>query len=298
MTLCKPLHRVTSAKVPVTWLPSDAKAFRAIQRGFVEAVLLSFPDFEKPFDVYADASGIQLGGPIIQGVKILACYSRSPNKHLVNYTTMELEFLSIVEFLSFLVVVRTDHKNLIYPTEMSLWVERWKLLLSEYRLTMNYIKGVKNVGADALSCMRFAMSDGAALNDEIDATSEQSECVMHGPVISQHQEADGMLRTVKAACLAGTNNTDYQLVPPLGSTLVAYQKRMIAPDSIRDGLIALYHENLGNPASDHQYTAMRHTFYCPNMETTIFRFVKKCSTCKSAKLHGEKKPMVYHHHAV
>ncbi|POM80135.1 Gag-pol fusion protein [Phytophthora palmivora] len=55
-TLCKPLHRFTSSKVPFTWLSSDTEAFRAIQRAFAEAVLLAFPDFEKPFHLYADAT--------------------------------------------------------------------------------------------------------------------------------------------------------------------------------------------------------------------------------------------------
>ncbi|OWZ22105.1 Pol Polyprotein [Phytophthora megakarya] len=33
---------------------------------------------------------------------------------------------------------------------------------------------------------------------------------------------------------------------------------------------------------------MRHTFYWPSMETTIAKFVKKCVTCKRAKVHGGK----------
>lgn len=295
-TLCKPLHRLTSSKVPFTWLSSDTEAFRAIQRAFAEAVLLSFPDFEKPFDVYADASGTQLGGLIMQGVKILACYSRSLNKHQLNYTTMELELLSVVELLKeyrtmllgFPVVVHTDHKNLIFPTETSLRVKRWKLLLSEYRMTMHYIKGVKNVGADAFSRMRFAIGNDAALVDEIYATNERTECVMDGPVIREHQEADDMVQKIKAACLAGTNNPDYQLIRLLGCTLVAYQKRVIAPDSLRDDMIAWYHQNLGHPAGERQFKTMRHTFYWPNMETSIVKFVKKCTTCKRAKLHGGK----------
>lgn len=36
--------------------------------------------------------------------------------------------------LEFPVIVHTDHKNLICPTETSLRVKRWKLLLSEYRV--------------------------------------------------------------------------------------------------------------------------------------------------------------------
>ena len=162
-SLWQPLNRFTSAKVPFEWLPSDTEAFHDVQKAFAQAVLLAFPDFEQPFHIYADASGKQIGGIIMQRNQILACYSRSLNKNQVNYTTMELDLLSIVKILReyrtmllcFPVVVHTDHKNLIYPTETILRVKRWKLHLSEYRLSMHYIKGAKNVGADAFSRMRF-----------------------------------------------------------------------------------------------------------------------------------------------
>ena len=97
--LCQPLHRLTSAKIPFTCLSSDTDAFRAIQRAFAEAVLLSFPDSDKVFQLYADASGTQLGGIIMQESTISACYSRALTKHQINYTTMELGLISIVETL-------------------------------------------------------------------------------------------------------------------------------------------------------------------------------------------------------
>ena len=103
---------------------------------------------------------------------------------------MELELLSIVELLreyrtmllGFSVVVHTDHKNLIYPNETSLRVKRWKLLLSEYRLTMNYIRGEKNIGDDAFSRMRFANIKGPSINDEVYTLNTTPECVMHRTV--------------------------------------------------------------------------------------------------------------------
>ena len=83
----------------------------------------------------------------MQELTIIECYSRALTKHLTNYTTMELELLSIVEtlreyrtmLLGFPVVIHTDHKKLIYPTETNMRAKRWKLLLSEsssHRITL------------------------------------------------------------------------------------------------------------------------------------------------------------------
>ena len=49
--------------------------------------------------------------------------------------------------------VFTDHKNLVHESELktSQRVMRWRLLLEEYGLEIEYIKGPKNVVADALS---------------------------------------------------------------------------------------------------------------------------------------------------
>lgn len=59
-TLCQPLYRFTSSKVPFTWLPSETATLRAIEKAFAEVVLLSFPGSEKPFHVYAGASDMPL----------------------------------------------------------------------------------------------------------------------------------------------------------------------------------------------------------------------------------------------
>lgn len=226
----------------------------------------------------------------MQEIKILACYFRTLSKHQLNYTTMELERLSIVELLrehrtmllGFPVIVFTDHKNLIYPTETSLRIKRWKLLLSAYRLSLHYIKGVKNVGADAFSRMRVATNESKSLHEAIYAARNESECVRHGPVIRQHQDADKMFQKIKTACLACSNSYDYQLetVPWLP------QKRVLAPESLRNDLIAWYHHNLGHSASERQFKSMRHTFYWPRMGSTIAMRIRKCVVCERAKLHG------------
>ena len=119
--LLKPLTQLTSNKVSFRRTFVEKDAFENIKKVLARAVLLNFPDFKQPFGIFADASGKQLGGPVQQGGKIIACFSRSLNPSQCNYKTMELELLSVVEvlkeyrtvLLDFPVIVHTDHKNLI-----------------------------------------------------------------------------------------------------------------------------------------------------------------------------------------
>jgi RNase H-like domain found in reverse transcriptase len=53
-------------------------------------IVLTFPDFEKPFEIYTDASKVQLGAVIEQEGKPLAFYSRKLNDAQTRYTVTEL----------------------------------------------------------------------------------------------------------------------------------------------------------------------------------------------------------------
>ena len=161
-----PLTHMSSKKVPFKWTAECQKALDEMKEIVSQEVMLMYPDFNKPFNIYTDASDIQLGAVITQkdsnnNNRLIAFYSRKLIPAQTRYTTTERELLSIVEtcseswniLLGYPINIYTDHKNLMHDTFLysSDRVMRWVSYLSEFRLNINYIKGPENVVTDGLS---------------------------------------------------------------------------------------------------------------------------------------------------
>jgi hypothetical protein len=48
------------------WSPQCEEVFLTLKNLFTTALVLAQPDIEKPFDVYCDASGMGIGGVLMQ----------------------------------------------------------------------------------------------------------------------------------------------------------------------------------------------------------------------------------------
>jgi hypothetical protein len=81
---------------------------------------LAYPDFTKPFEIYTDASTMQLGSVITQGNRPIAFFSRKLSVTQAKYSVTKNKPLAIVETLKEFqgmlwgqtIKVYTDHKNL------------------------------------------------------------------------------------------------------------------------------------------------------------------------------------------
>jgi hypothetical protein len=123
---------------------------------------LAQPDIEKPFDVFCDASGIGLGGVLMQEGRVIAYTSRQLWKHEVNYPTRDLELGAVVHalkawrhyLLGNVCNIYTDHKSLKYiftQPELNMRQRRWLELIKDYNLQVHYHPGKANIITDALS---------------------------------------------------------------------------------------------------------------------------------------------------
>ena len=130
--------------------------------------MLKAPNFNCLFKLAVDASDIA-GSVLLQegenGIDHPVCYfSKKFNKSQMNYSTIEKECLSLILAVqhfevyltsSFLpIVVYSDHNPLTFINKMknnNQRLMRWCLMLQEYNIDIQHIKGKDNIIADTLS---------------------------------------------------------------------------------------------------------------------------------------------------
>ncbi len=135
------------------------KAFDKICLLIAADALAAYPNHNKRFDVYTDASDFQLGACIIQEERPVAYFSCKLTKSQQHYTTVEKEMLSIVatlkEFQGMLlgadIHVFMYHKNLMFNTLKTQCVLCWHTKIEEFSPMLHYIEGTRNILAKNLS---------------------------------------------------------------------------------------------------------------------------------------------------
>ncbi len=77
-------------KAPWKWNPIHQAAFDCVKATIAKEVVLAYPDFSKPFEIYTDASTLQLGAVITQDNRPIAFFSRKLSETQTRYTVTEI----------------------------------------------------------------------------------------------------------------------------------------------------------------------------------------------------------------
>jgi hypothetical protein len=98
-TIAAPLNELTKKGVPFQRGPAQVKAFNLLKEKLTQAPLLQLTDFGKTFEIECDASGIGIGGVLIQEGKPVAYFSEKLNGPSLNYSTYDKELYALVRVL-------------------------------------------------------------------------------------------------------------------------------------------------------------------------------------------------------
>ncbi|XP_062075853.1 uncharacterized protein LOC133779979 [Humulus lupulus] len=155
---------------------SCEEAFRELKQRLTTTPILTMPNSDEPYVVFTDASGIGLGGVLMQNGKVFAYASRQLKPHEKNYPTHDLELVVVIFSLKiwrcYLYGAKfelySDHKSLKYlftQRDLNLKQRRWVEYMEDYDFTLQYHPGKANVVADALSRKPHGILACLALED-------------------------------------------------------------------------------------------------------------------------------------
>ena len=114
------LNELTKKDMPFVWGDAQHEAFMLLKDRLTHAPLLQLPDFNKTFELECDASGIGLGGVLLQEGKPVAYFSEKLSGASLNYSTYDKELYALVRTLEtwqhYLwpreFVIHSDHESL------------------------------------------------------------------------------------------------------------------------------------------------------------------------------------------
>ena len=245
--------------------PEAHEAFDCLKVAYLQAPILSFPDFNKPFMLETDASGRGLGAVLSQKqadgqYHPIAYASRVMNETEQRYHLNKQEFLALKwavteQFHEYLspygkdrneFVVCTDNIPLTYifsSANLDAAGQRWVARLASYNFSLEYQKGKDNMVANFLSQMNERLPEEevqeylnqipypevkAVLNNAIMPIEERAEQGVRPTPVSQSDCQEEVVEA-RPARLATTNVTDWKQEQKKDPVLYQVAKHLRAP---------------------------------------------------------------------
>ena len=184
--IAKPLTELTKLDITFEWTEECQKAYDLLKEYLLKEPVLKYPDPELPYILYTDASKYAWAGVLTQAYVHTIEDKEKEIHHPIlylsglfkgsqmNWATLTKEAYAIYMCVKKLHVyleggdntIRSDHlplKKFLTRDTANNKVRNWAVELEGYRLKFEYIKGIKNTLADAMSRLVEILPDAELL---------------------------------------------------------------------------------------------------------------------------------------
>ena len=286
-SVAAPLSDLTSESVPFRWETEHEVAFQELKNRLTSSEVLALPDPNKQYVIHADASKVGLGAVLQQryenGLRPVSFWSRKLSPTERAYDIYNREVLALVSAMhdwrhliqnGETVLVYTDHCSINWlqtQERLSLRQAKWMEYLANFKYESEYLKGKKNVVADALS--RWNLDSMVSVEMEDPGVGFSS---------SDYSEAD--LEKYKGDRFYSRKGLIYKIGVDNDRLCLPNEVRFVGPT------LALLHDH---PMAGHggisKTLALAKQRYCwGEMKKTITDYVNGCQSCQRVKSSSEK----------
>ena len=298
--IAAPITKLTSEKIKFNWTVECERAWDKLKIELLNCVVLKFPDPQKPYKLYTDASEYSLGAILVQAdddnidrpVQFISARFTDAQK---NYPTIEKEayaiIFSLIKLRPYLFgakfTIFTDHAPLkcFFTKEIkNTRIQRWAVLLAEFSAPIEYIKGKSNVWADMLSRLRptveatepLEMEGVEDLLPEHVVPFEHYSLSVEEILLEQKKMPEYILGQNNKNKYLIFNNLLYSYVAP---TKKDVYPRLVLPCKYRQKVMDIAHVEVGHMSVSKTLVRLQENFRWSGMTKDVYNFVALCPQC-------------------
>ena len=338
--LARPLNALTRKEVPFEWTPICQESFELLKASLMTEPILTYPDPNHPYVLFTDASKYawacvltqekihQIEGKEIKILHPITYMSGLFHGSQMNWACLTKEayaiYMSIKKLAYYLedadITLRSDHlplKKFLVKNTLNSKVNNWAIEISPFRITFEYIKGIKNTLADTMSRLididpqiqqdsepegyefgyyTFDMLPAMEVSnintvkktsseDEKDNVENIVKLPITNKMLSNLQLQDMFCSHIITQIEKG-NIKEGQMYKMQNNLLKRYvtdsditYETVVLPRALITQILKMAHDDLGHNGTHRTYMLLKRLYYWKGLKPSVVRHIQRCYHC-------------------
>ena len=335
--LARPLNALTWKETVFEWTQICQEAFKLLKSSLMTEPILTYPDPSLPYVLFTDASKYAWACVLTQEKTHVADDRKVQILHPITYMSGLFKgsqmnwacltkeayaiYMSIKKLAYYLedadITLRSDHlplKKFLAKNTLNSKVNNWAIEISPFRITFEYIKGIKNTLADTMSRLiaidpqvrseaepegyefgYYTFDQLPALDiQEIQTSSSDDqngnltyELPIKTDVLIKLQQEDEFCNNILQQIEKGNvkegqlYKIDNQQLKRLVTDGNNTYETIVIPRSLVPQVLHIAHDKLGHNGTHRTYVLIKRLYYWKGLKPSIERHIKRCPQCQS-----------------